>query len=120
MAETFYGIEDETLARSVRGVLLTSCVATGIITLCATLFYFISQPVIPLLYSLPRAEQALVPKLWIFALPAASLTITVVHTILISKFRDLDELILKMFAWVTVFLQILLIALLVRTISIIW
>ncbi len=120
MVQTFYGIEDETLARSVRGVLLTSCVFTGLITLCTTLFYFIAQPIVPLLYSLPRAEQALVPKLWLFVLPAASLSITVVHTILISKFRDLDELILKMFAWVTVFLQVLLLAILVRTITIIW
>lgn len=120
MAETFYVAPTDSLADSVRKILLVAIVFTGIITLISSIFYFLSQPVIPLMYSLPRPEQALVPKEWIFLFPIVSLTISVLHIFLIGKFKDLDELILKMFAWSTVALQIILSAILIRMIVIIW
>lgn len=120
MAETFYVTPIDSLARSVRKILFIVCGLTGVITLLASIFYFIAQPVIPILYSLPRPEQALAPKLWIFVFPVISLVLSIVHIILIGKFKDLDEFILKMFAWVTVFLQLFIAAVLVRIIYIIW
>lgn len=120
MAETFYVAPTDSLADSVRKVLLVAIVFTGIITLISSIFYFLSQPVIPLMYSLPRPEQSLVPKIWIFLFPVISLTISVLHIFLIGKFKNLDELILKMFAWSTVFLQLILGAILIRMIVIIW
>ncbi len=120
MAETFYVAPIDSLARSVRKILFIVCGLTGVITLLASIFYFIAQPIIPILYSLPRPEQALAPKLWIFVFPVMSLVLSIVHIILIGRFKDLDEFILKMFAWVTVFMQLFIAALLVRIIYIIW
>ncbi len=120
MTETFILAPDDSLAKSVRPILIVSTVITGCITLAATLFYFITQPVIPLMYTLARPEQALVPKIWLFVFPLASVTITVLHIFLIAKCKDLEELILKLFAWVTVVIQVLILAVLIRILAILW
>lgn len=106
MSENQFRMETwDQLSSSIKRPLLLCVAITGLITVASTLFYFFSQPVIPLFYSLARAEQALTTKEWIFLFPVFSLSITIVHSILISIFKNLEKLILRLFAWTTFVMQ---------------
>lgn len=106
------------LTHTIKSPLLISIGLTGLLTIIATIFYFFAQSVVPIFYSLPLAEQALAPKEWLFLLPVISLIVTLVHSGLISLFNDLDILILRLFAWMTVIMQFFLLLILVRIILI--
>lgn len=114
MAETFRIEQWDSISSVVKLPLQISVGLTGLVTISTTIFYFFAQPVLPLLYSLARPEQALVSKEWVFLFPALSLFITLTHIICSSIFGDLDKLILKLFAWMTVVLQCCLSLIVVR------
>ena len=114
MAETFRIEQWDTISSVVKLPLQISVGITGLISIASTIFYFFVQSTIPLFYSLARPEQALVQKEWIFLYPALSLVITLTHIICSSLFGDLDKLILRLFAWMTVVLQFCLSLLVVR------
>ncbi len=106
------------LSTNLKQPLLLCVACTGLITVASTLYYFFAQPVIPLLYSLARPDQALVAKEWIFLFPVIALSITLIHSILISLFRDLEKLVLRLFAWMTLVMQVFLFLTMMRIIII--
>lgn len=118
MAETFQIESWDSIHSIVKRPLLLSVTMTGLITLLAVIFYFAAQPVIPIFYSLARAEQTLTTKEWLFIFPGISLVITVLHIFLIAFFKELDALVLRLFAWMTMIMQLILTLTLVRIILI--
>ena len=78
------------------------------------------QPTIPLLYSVSNPQQQLVPKLWILVFPALAMLFLSWHFFLVKSLKDWTEIIVKLIAWSSVVLQILLAATLVRLLLIIW
>lgn len=88
-----------------------------IVLLIVTIFSL--QPEVPLFYSLSQASQQLVPKFWLFLFAGFSLSITIIHFAIIVLFKQLDILLLKLFAWTTVAVQILLLMALVRIIIVV-
>ncbi len=82
------------------------------------IFYPRLQPEIPLFYSLADANDQLVKKQWLFLLPSLSLAINVIHLILIRGLQKLDDLILALFAWSTVILEVVLLLIVLRIIYI--
>lgn len=98
--------------------LLISFYLTILITLVATVYYFLSQPVLPFFYTLPLQQQALGPKEWLFFFPVFSFSITLIHMVVISIFQDLESLVLKLFAHMTAVVQVVLLLALVRVLII--
>lgn len=118
MSETFRMESWDQLSTGIKRPLLLSIAVTGVIAIFSTIFYFFAQPSIPLFYSLPRSEQALAVKEWLFLFPVFSLTMTLVHSLLISLFKELDRLVIRLFVWMTVVMQFFLFVTLVRIILI--
>lgn len=118
MSETFRMDSWDQLSIGIKRPLLISISVTGLITIATTVYYFFSQPIIPIFYSLARNEQALAQKEWIFLFPLISLVMTLLHSILISVFKELDKLVLRLFAWTTVVMQFFLFVTLLRIIII--
>lgn len=102
----------------VKRQLLISFYLTVATTLAATVYYFISQPVLPFFYTLPLPEQALGQKEWLFFFPMLSFLITLIHMVIISIYHDLTPLILKLFAVMTSVIQIVQLLALTRIIMI--
>lgn len=104
--------------KEVKHQLLISLYLTIFITLVATVYYFIAQPVLPFFYTLPLPQQALGPKEWLFFFPLCSFLITLLHMIVISFFQDLEKIILKLFANTTAIIQVILLLALIRVVII--
>ncbi len=119
MSENQFKIETwDELSTSIKQPLLLCVAFTGLITIVSTIYYFFAQPEIPLFYSLARPDQAITSKEWIFLFPTIALFITLLHSILISLFKDLEKLVLRLFAWTTLVVQCFLFFALLRIIII--
>lgn len=82
---------------------------TGILFLVVASLYFKLQPQVPLFYSLGNKYDQLVPKIWLALYPALSLTIGLVHFLIISLINiKLDKVVTTLFAWATIIIQVLL------------
>lgn len=68
----------------------------------ATIGYFVIQPEIPLLYSLARPEQQILPKEYIFLIPGVALAFGLIDSMIILSLKKYDVLLLKLFSWITV------------------
>jgi len=97
---------------------LSALYFTAAVTIVSVTYFFIAQPELPIFYTLPLPNQALVSKSWIFLFPAISFLITLIQLIMIGVFKDLAPLILKLFAWMTSFMQVLLLMVIIRIILI--
>lgn len=96
---------------------LTISIFTSLVVLAASIaFYFTLQPVIPLFYSLALPSQYLVSKEWIFVFPAFSFGITIGHLIIIKLIKEYEVVLLKLVAWSSIILQILLCLAMIRII----
>lgn len=91
---------------------LTSALATLV-------FYFRSQPQIPIFYSLPEPAQHLAPKEWLFLFPGLALVSTLIHVTITKSIATSDKLLVMLFSWSTVVVQIVLVLALFRIIYII-
>lgn len=98
--------------------LILSFSAVAVLIALSTLYYALSQPTIPLFYSLARPEQSLVSHEWIFLLPGIGLIIAGLHMLLLSIFHDVSISLRKIFAWLTVTIEVLIVALLLRIVLI--
>jgi hypothetical protein len=107
-----------TVPKDIKKQLLLSFYLTVVITLAATVYYFISQPELPFFYTLPLPDQALGPKEWLFFFPLISFFVTLLHMIIISIYHDLDPLLLKLLASMTAVIQVVQLLALVRIILI--
>lgn len=102
------------LTKLVQKPIKISLLLTGIITLFSVSAIFFLQPEVPIFYSLPLSSQQIVNRFWVLLFPGFSLTITLLHITLLGIFSKVDEEVLRLFCWLTVILQILLLAILVR------
>lgn len=93
---------------------LISLYLTAAITLAAVVYYFVAQPQLPIFYTLPLASGALANKAWMLLFPVISFLITLLQLIMIGIFKDLDVLILKLYAWMTAFIQAMLLLVVFR------
>ncbi len=85
----------------------------------ALIFWEFLPPMIPLFYTLTQVDEQLVNRNWIFILPAISVTILMIHFGVIYFARRYDQTLLKFFSYMTIFVQALLLAVLLRVILII-
>ncbi len=94
-----------------------------IVNLFILLFVLISlsltQPEVPLFHSLPGAEQQLIPKIWLLLLPGLSLLINIIHIGIVNLTKHIDSLMIKLYAWADVVLQVLLLLVTLRNILIV-
>lgn len=87
--------------------------------LVTLIFYFRSQPEIPIFYSLPEPAQHLAPKQWLLLFPALSFVSTVIHVAITKSIAHTDRLLVALFSWASVLVQAVLILALLRIIYII-
>lgn len=87
--------------------------------LLALVMYFRVQPVIPIFYTLALPSQQLAAKEWIFLFPALAFGFTSLHLVIAHIFREYSSLLLTLFGWVTVGLNLILGLSMVRIIWII-
>lgn len=90
-----------------------------VIVIVCIFFYFRLQPQIPIFYSLAEVDQHLADKKFIFIFPGISIFFNLMNFFLIKVAFFLDRLILKLFAWVTFFWQLILTVIVIRLIWII-
>ncbi len=91
---------------------------TVIITICSALYFFFSQPQIPLFYSLTLPSQQLVPNYFIFIIPFLSLSNTFVNTGIYLLLKKYDQLLTTLFTWSSLTIQFLLLFIVLRIIYI--
>lgn len=95
--------------------------AIGIATLLlAGLYYPGSQPQLPIFYSMAQQSQQLAPKELIFLFPGISFVILAAHLAIIHALKNIDKLVLRLFALMTAILQFVLLLSLIRIIYITW
>lgn len=100
----------------VRAPLLVSLALTGISTTATVLYVSISQPVLPIFYTYTRPEQALVEKWWLLVLPLCSFLFSLLCHMLQFTIQTIDRFVFQLFAWFTVFVQVVLLLALLRII----
>lgn len=119
MAHSFFNFQpDAQISPFLRVPLFTSFFVSAIIFIVTIVYYLQAQPQLPLFYSLARPSQHLVPKVWLFILPSVSLIINTIHTILVQLFKEYNPVILRLFMWVTVILQLVLLLVFLRIVLI--
>lgn len=106
------------LPKSLRKMGLSSIVLNIISLLVVLIFYIGLQKEIPLFYSLSN-DQQLADKKFIFVLPMIATLINAVHFLIAYIEKEIDYNILRMFIQITLLLQILLLAILLRIIIIV-
>ncbi|MBQ6154749.1 hypothetical protein IJJ27_00670 [bacterium] len=95
-------------------------VPASLLTLFFVIFFYrYLPPVVPLYGSLTQTVDRLAEKKELFILPAMALTINFVHALVIYFGRHYDLLILQMFSYLTIFVQVLILAVLLRTILVV-
>jgi hypothetical protein len=107
------------IPQSVKTPFLIIYLSTLISALVTLTFYFRTQPVIPIFYSLAEPIQHLAAKEWLFIFPVISLLISAIHTGLMKIMDKSEQLLLTLFAWTTVVIQMILLLALLRIVYII-
>ncbi len=92
-----------------------SFVLTILVTFFVAILYRTLPPVIPLFYSLPQLSQHLVDKNWIALFPVLLITISWVHLNIVHISKDYQVLLLQLFSWTTVAIQVLLSLTIIRS-----
>ncbi len=71
------------------------------------IYYFLSQPELPLFYSLATKQDQLAPKVFLFLFPAISLIINILHFFIVKFLQQFSSILLKLFIGTTIALQVL-------------
>lgn len=106
------------LTHDIKQYTLVSLAITLICSVISSVFFVFAQPLLPVFYSLALPEQQLVPKLWIFIIPAISLCVTLIHVLILRTLSNYDRTIQRLFVWITAVLQVLLLLSVLRIIYI--
>jgi len=99
--------------------MLVSFFLSSLMVLGSLAIFFRTQPQIPLFYSLARESQHLTSKEWLFLIPGISFIISFLHLLIIKTQRHTDQLLMKLFAWTTAGILVVLGLALLRIIIII-
>ncbi len=119
MARSFFNFQtDNTISPFLRPPIVSSFAISAIIFIVTIVYYLQAQPELPLMYSLARPAQHLVPKIWLFILPVCSLIMSTLHTFLVQLFKHYNHVMLRLFMWVTVLFQLILLLLFLRIVLI--
>ena len=95
-------------------------VPVAILTLVfSVIFYPLLPPVIPLFGSLTSVDDILTDKIYLIILPTLAVAIDLVHALVIYFGRKYDTLLLTIFAFFTIFVQLLLLSVLLRTVLVV-
>lgn len=106
------------IPNSARTPVFISWTTTIILILLSLIYYFISQPEIPIFYSLARKSEQLSRKEFLFLFPLISLLLNIIHIPIISALKKYSELMLRLFVLTTTTLQFIFLIALVRVIMI--
>lgn len=106
------------IPKSVKQPINISWILFLVMLLTSSIYFFLSQPVIPLNYTVARLEDQLVHKAFLFLFPGISILINVFHSIILKLLKKYSAVLLKLFAGTTLGLQILLTLALFRIIFI--
>ncbi|MEO8581264.1 MAG: hypothetical protein ABI425_01650 [Patescibacteria group bacterium] len=98
---------------------LFSLLMASISAFLSIIVYPSLQPIIPLFYTLPQLDQQLARKEFMFVLPIISISVCIVNLVFGKILSKIDFLMMQLLAWLTVFLEFLLLFALVRIILII-
>jgi len=112
----FKGLQPPRFARTPFLISYLISLATMLLVL---VFYFRTQPVIPLFYTLPQPAQQLAAKEWLFLFPLVITLITAFHLSLVQTFSASNRLLLQLFSWTTILIQVMFGLALVRIVGII-
>lgn len=93
------------------GITLISAVIAGIVSR-------ISQPELPFWYSASLPAATLAQREWILLIPALNLLLEIQMIFILLLLSKLDSVVLRLFAWTTVFSQSLLLMALLRIVYI--
>ncbi len=102
----------------VKRPLFLSFIITLVIILTSGIYYIFAQPVIPLFYTLARPAQSLASKEWLFLFPSISFSMSVLHVLIMHWFRNMEPLLLVLFARTGLLLQVVLLGAVLRIIYI--
>lgn len=106
------------LPKSLRPIGLFAIILSILSVLISVAFYPGMQKEIPIFYSM-TSDQQLAAKEFIFIIPLISIFINVLHFLIAKIEKEIDFNILKMFLQITLVLQLLVFAILLRIIIII-
>lgn len=98
-----------------RGLLISWLVSFSSILGLLSVF-FILQPEVPLFYSLAQPQEYLSSKAWLFIFPGLSVAINSLHTFLLGFIKEYEMVLIELFVWTTVAVQVLLAIGLIRII----
>jgi hypothetical protein len=88
--------------------LLPSYTLTAIGIILSIISFLFLPKEIPLWYSLPIAEQQLVPKIFIFLFPALMVVaVSLIHSSIILHLRAMDQTIVRIFSYTTTLIILL-------------
>lgn len=73
----------------------------------ATGFSIVAQPEVPLFYSLAQPEQQLVAREWLLIIPALSFVMNFINYTVVVLAREIDPLLLTLFAWTMLIIQVI-------------
>jgi hypothetical protein len=96
------------LPRYLRTPFQISLLISSLITFVLLVLFFSLQPVVPLFYSLAQPNDYLVSKAWLIVFPVLSFAISFGHLFFIRFLFEHQRIIPKLFAWLTVVVQVLL------------
>ncbi|NCN23940.1 MAG: hypothetical protein COU65_00270 [Candidatus Pacebacteria bacterium CG10_big_fil_rev_8_21_14_0_10_42_12] len=99
---------------------ILSSLLLGAAVVASVIGFQILQPVIPLYYTAAASENILASKEWIFLIPGLMLGSSVLNFLLLAFFSKSKSTIFSLFAWGSVVINVLFLALLTRIILLIW
>lgn len=95
------------IPKSIQTPITVSWILFLLFLLITIIYFFISQPELPLFYTLATKQDQLVPKAFLFLLPAISFTINIIHFFIVKSLQKFSSVLLKLFVGTTITLQIL-------------
>lgn len=107
------------IPKVVRQPLKYSLILTGCITALSVSSLFFLPPQIPIFYSLPLTAQQISDRNWVLLFPGFSLLVTLLHIGLVGWLNKVDVEVIRLFGWLTVVLQVILFAILIRLLAMI-
>ena len=93
-----------------------SLIVVSVVFLMSLVLYAKLPPVIPLFYSLASPSHHVVSKNWMWFFPSILLSITLFHLIIVRAAKDYQPLLLLLFTWTTVGVQLFLAITIIRSI----
>jgi len=95
------------IPKSVQTPITISWILFLLFLVTSIIYFFLSQPEIPLFYTLANMEDQLVSKVLIFLFPAISFIINVIHFLIVKSLQKYSAVLLKLFVGTTITLQVL-------------